>query len=115
LISELQIYELEKPAVMDSKYSTSGFASTLPTSSKQIPAPQVLVYSDKVVSSNASYITKIVLGSASILTALIIIGVGGGLMAKYPIDSAFRDVAFAFPPVCWPRLLAFYLGSLIND
>ena len=68
---------------------------------------QVPVYSNKVVSSRECYISKIVLGSASILTSLAIIGVGAGLVAVYPIELATLDIIYAFPTASKVCMMSF--------
>jgi len=63
---------------------------------RQIAVP---VTANKVVSSREWYIAKILLGIASIITALAVLGIGGGLAGMFPTSNAFRDIALSFPPV----------------
>src|ERR1700761_3932928 len=55
--------------------------------------------SDKVVSSRRWNIIKACLGYISILTSLIILTVGGVLVAIYPVSHTFKVIGLAFPPV----------------
>jgi hypothetical protein len=69
-------------------------------------APAALTQ-NKVVSSRGWYITKIVLGSFSLLTCVIIIGLAAGLVANFGVadDYAWIDFIVAYPVVREPVIL----------